>query len=259
MTSIKANHILLFLIIFSSCSTYKNIPYFQDLDRSTITIDSLNNSTQLVLQAEDILGINVSSMNPEASAIFNYSLSRVTGNNFDISPNNPVFGYLVDRNGYIQLPLLGDMKVAGLTTSQLREELKNQLLTYLNEPVVNVRLLNFRISVLGDVLRPGVYTIQNEKISIPEALSLAGDLNITGIRTNMLLIRELNGERQFVPLDLTSKEFFDSPHFYLKNNDVLYIQPDRTKFATVDRGYRTASLFLSTLSVVAIIFTGILR
>src|SRR5690606_10100188 len=142
---------------------------------------------------------------------------------YDNSVDNPVVGYLVDQNGEIQIPLIGSMKVEGLTTAKIREVLQESLLTYLNEPVVNIRILNFKISVMGDVLRPGVFTVQNERITIPEALSLAGDLHITAIRTNVILIRELEGERKFIPIDLTSKEFFDSPFFYLKNNDVIYV------------------------------------
>ncbi len=245
---------LLAVVLFSSCSSYRKIPYFHDLDKKNPTIDQINNFSQLTVQPEDILGINVSSLNPEASAIFNYNLNRVNGNNYDNSPDNPVVGYLVDQAGNIQIPLIGSMPVAGLTTAEIREQLHQKLLTYLNEPVVNIRILNFKISVLGDVLKPGVFNIQNERITIPEALSLAGDLQITAVRQAML-IRELEGKREFIPIDLTSTDFFDSPYYYLKNNDVIYVQPDKTKFATVDRSYRTASIVLSGLSVVAILFS----
>lgn len=257
MKQFKLFYLLISLLILnSSCSSYKKIPYFKDLDRSAISIDTINNYSQLTIQPQDIIGINVSSLNPEASAIFNYNLNRVNGNNFDNSVDNPVVGYLVDEKGEIHIPLIGSIEVAGCTTSELSEDLEIMLLTYLKEPVVNIRMLNFKISVLGDVLRPGVFTVQNERITIPEALSLSGDLNITAIR-NILLIREIEGERKFIPIDLTSKEFFDSPYFYLKNNDVIYVQPDKTKFATVDRGYRTASILLSALSVVAIVFSAV--
>lgn len=253
-------HSLVMLVFFNfSCSSYKDIPYFQDLDKTTATIETIDNYSPLTIQPEDILGINVSSLNPEASAIFNYNLNRVNGNNYDNSVDNPVVGYLVDQDGDIQIPLIGTMEVAGYTTSEISEKLQTMLLTYLKEPIVNIRLLNFKISVLGDVLNPGVFTVQNERITIPEALSLSGDLNITAIRTNVLLIREIEGERKFIPIDLTSKELFDSPYFYLKNNDVIYVQPDKTKFATVDRGYRTASILLSALSVVAIVFSTLYR
>src|SRR5690606_36565941 len=226
-------YILLFLIGFSSCSSYRKIPYFHDLDRTNPTVEQIKNYTPLTVQPEDILAINVSSLNPEASAIFNYNLNRVNGNNYDNSPDNPVVGYLVDQQGNIQIPLIGSMEVAGLTTAEIRQRLEKELLTYLNEPVVNIRILNFKVSVMGDVLRPGVYSVQNERITIPEALSLAGDLQITAIR-QVMLIRELEGERKFIPIDLTSTAFFDSPYYYLNNHDVIYAQPDETKFATVD-------------------------
>ena len=213
----------------------------------------------LIIQDGDILGINVTSLNPEASAVFNYNLSRVNGNNYDTSPGNPVVGYLVGPLGDIQLPLLGPLKVAGLTTAEIRALLQQKLDHYLKEPVVNIRLLNFKISVLGDVLKPDVYTVQNERINLLQALSLAGDLTITAQRTNLLLVREQEGRREYIPIDLTSKALFTSPYYYLKNNDVLYVQPDKTKFATVDRGYRSASIVLSGLSIVAIVFSALHR
>ena len=113
------------------------------------------------------------------------------------------------------------MKVSGLTTEEVSQQLTSNLLPYLNKPIVNVRVLNFKISVFGDVLKPDVFTIQNEHININEALALAGDLNITAKRDNILLIREQNGKRQYFPVDLTKKEIFESPYYYLQNNDIL--------------------------------------
>jgi polysaccharide export outer membrane protein len=253
--------ILLIVVLtgFCSCSSYRKIPYFQDLNKTAVSEEVLDNYTPPLIQPQDILGVNVSSLNPEASVVFNYNLNRVNGNNYDMSPGNPVVGYLVDVQGEIHLPLVGAMKVAGLTTSEISRQLQAKLKTYLREPIVNLRIINFKVSVFGDVLKPDVYNVQNERITIPEALSLAGDLNITAIRTNVLLVREQNGKRQYIPIDLTSKAIFNSPYFYLKNNDVIYVQADKTKFATVDRGYRTASLVVSGLSVLAIVLSTILR
>lgn len=251
--------LLAFLLLTSACSSYRKIPYFQDLNRSVPASEAIGNFSPLLIQGGDILGINVSSLNPEASAIFNYNLNRVNGNNYDSSPANPVIGYLVDQTGEIHLPLVGAFKVTGLTTGEIREQLRNKLLGYLKEPVVNIRLLNFRISVLGDVLKPDVYSVQNERITVLQALSLAGDLNITAQRTDVLLVREQQGKREYVSIDLTSKALFASPYFYLKNNDILYVQPNKSKFATVDRNYRNASLILSSLSIIAIVFSAIHR
>lgn len=246
---------LIIIVILSSCGSYKNIPYYQDLNRNTETSTNVDNYVPLTIQPGDILGINVNSKNPESSSLFNY---RVTGNNTDNAPDNPITGFLVDEKGQVSLPLVGDIKVQGLTTSQLRVKLKDAMVAYYKEPVVSIRIINFKIAVSGDVQRPGIYTIQNERVTITQALTLAGDLNITAIR-NIVLIREQDGKRNFIPLDLTSKKIFESPYFYLKNNDEIYVQPDRTKYATVDRGYRTATLVLSGLSIIAIVLSNIYR
>jgi polysaccharide export outer membrane protein len=241
--------ILLLVVVLSSCGSYKNIPYYQDLNHDIITEETVSNFSPLTIHAGDILGINVTSRNPESSAKFN------TGS----SQENAVEGYLVDDKGEIQLPYLGMVKVTGLTTAQLRDTLSGLLLTFYKNPVVNIRLLNFKVAVSGDVQRPDVYRLQNERTTITQILSLAGDLNITAMRKNVILIREENGKRSFIPIDLTSKKIFDSPYYYLKNNDEIYVQPDRTKYATVDRGYRTASLILSGLSVIAIVLSTLYR
>ncbi|WP_295719173.1 polysaccharide biosynthesis/export family protein [Mucilaginibacter sp.] len=230
-------------IILSSCNSYKNIPYFQDLKRSSNLNDNIDNFSPLTIQTEDILGISVSSLNPEAWK----------------DESNKETGYLVDLDGNIQLPLVGSIKVAGFTTNVIRQQIQKKLTTYLKEPSVNVRLLNFKISVIGDVARPDVFKIQNERVTITEALGLAGDLNITGLRNNVLLIRELNGKREYVNIDLTSASLFKSPYYYLKNNDVIYVQPDKTKSNSGDRSYRTVSLILSALSVLTIVLTSVIK
>ncbi len=252
------SHCIFLLVFTSSCGTFKNIPYFKDLNHTMPTHEQIENYSPLIIQPSDILGINVSSRSPESSAIFNYNLNRVNGNIYDASPDNPVIGYMVDQNGEIHLPLIGNIVATGLTTSQLRDTLNKMLLTYYKDPVVNVRIINFKVSVFGDVQRPNIYTLQNERTTVTQALSLAGDLNITAVR-NIILIREVNGKRNFIPMDLTSKKIFESPYFYLKNNDEIYVQPDRTKYATVDRGYRTATLVLSGLSIIAIVLSNLYR
>lgn len=247
------------LIIASSCNSYKNVPYFQDLNHTEITQDQVKNYSPLIIQPADILGINVNSRNPESSAIFNYNLNRVNGGTIDNAGENPITGYLVDDKGYIHLPLVGNLKVAGLTTSQLSTQLDEMLLTYYKDPVVNIRLINFKVSIFGDVLRPNVYTLQNERTTITEALSLAGDLNITAMRNNIILIREQDGKRNYIPIDLTSKKLFNSPYYYLRNNDEIYVQADRSKYNQVDSKFQVASLILAALSVAAIVFTAVHR
>jgi len=252
----KSLNLFLFLILLSSlfsCS-YKTVPYFQDLNRSEPSKETITNYDPITIQPEDILGISVSSQNVEASAVFNYNLNTVSGLSQTTS-NNPVVGYLVNDSGNIQVPYIGTMKVVGLTLSQIQQSLQKQLLDYLKQPVVNIRLINFKVAVMGDVLRPGVYPVDKQRISITEALTMAGDLNITALRSNIVLIRETNGTREYIPIDLTSKKLFNSPYFYMKSNDFLYVQPGKNKFASVDNSYRNISIVLSALSIIVILLT----
>jgi len=254
----KIFYLILAVLFLSSCGVrYKSVPYFIDLPADSVLQEQIKNQTALKIQKNDILAITVSSLNPEASAIFNLGNTSSIPSNAggSVNPINTANGFLVDQNGAIQLPLIGSVKIEGFTTSQARELIQSKLTTYLKEPVVSLRLVNFKVSVLGDVMRPGVYPVENERISVSEALSMAGDLNITAVRNNVLLIREYQGKRQYVRLNMQSKELFDSPYFYLQNNDVLYIQPGNAKYASVDSSYRNVSIILSALSVIALIIT----
>ncbi|MFD2161663.1 polysaccharide biosynthesis/export family protein [Paradesertivirga mongoliensis] len=230
------------LFVLSSCRSYREIPYFQEVNRNTVSQEDITNYSPLTIQPDDIIGINVLSLNADASAAFNYNAT-----------NNPNIGYVVNQRGEIKLPLVGNMKVSGLTTDELRTQLQRTLLTYLREPTVNVRILNFKVSVFGDVLRPDVYSVANgERLTLPEALAMAGDLNITGLR-EVLLIRERNGKREYVPLDLKSKNIFNSPYYYLKNNDMIYVQPHKTKLAIVENS--KFSVGLTVLSILGFALT----
>lgn len=254
----KFSYLIAIVLFLSSCGVkYKSVPYFKDLPVNENLGEDIKNNSSLKIQKDDILAITVSSLNPEASAIFNMgNTSSIPGNaGGNVNPTNTANGFMVDQNGAIQLPLIGSVKVEGLATADARELIQSKLITYLKEPVVSLRLVNFKVSVLGDVSRPGVYPVQNERVSVTEALSMAGDLNITAIRNNVLLVRENQGKRQYVRLDMQSKELFNSPYFYLQNNDMLYIQPGNAKYASVDSSYRNVSIVLSALSVIALIIS----
>jgi len=246
------------MIILSSCGVrYESVPYFQDLADTGVVEEDIQNYSVVKIQNEDVLAITVSSLNVEASAIFNM------GNTTSLPPNsttNPAplataNGFKVDQAGDIQLPIIGSIHVAGLSTIAARELVQERLTAYLKEPVVSLRIINFKVSVLGDVARPGVYPIQNERVSVTEALSQAGDLTITALRNNILLIREVEGKRKYVRLDLQKKELFNSPYFYMQNNDVIYVQPSNAKYASVDSSYRNVSIILSALSVIALLIS----
>jgi len=235
---------VLLITLLAGCNNYKRVLYFQDLDRTSISKEEISNYSPLVIQTEDILAISVTSLNAEASAVFSFS-SQSSGAGASGGAE-----YLVDHSGRINLPLLGSLPVAGMTTAELREEVRKKLLIYLKEPIVNIRLVNFKVSIIGDVSNPGVYEVANEKISIPELLSMAGDLNLSAKRNEVLIIREQDGKREYIPVDLT-KNIFRSPYFYLKNNDLIYVQPHRNKVGGISQ---TFSLVASVISVGAIVF-----
>ncbi|HEY9003666.1 MAG TPA: polysaccharide biosynthesis/export family protein [Mucilaginibacter sp.] len=257
----KSTLFLLFALVVvfcSSCSTYEKVPYFQDLNQNSITKEDINNFSPLIIQPGDILAISVNSPSDGATQ-FSYNLNRIsgTGTNGDTStPENAVIGWMVDLNGNVNLPFLGQVKVAGLNTTNLTEQLTASLSNYLKKPIVNVRITNFKISVLGDVAKPDVFTIPNERVTIPEALSMAGDLNITAIR-QIVLVREINGKREYIPIDLNSKKLFDSPYYYMKNHDVLVVTPNRSKISNNNTaGFQRVSLIISALSVAALIIVS---
>lgn len=267
LSDLKKVFFIAVILLNASCSAYKNVPYFQDLDHRRITQEAVDNYSPLKIQVGDLLGINVASLSPVNE--FSPSNSRVTGNietngsnranppqGQENANNNPIYGYRVNPAGEILLPYVGKMKVAGISTDELAGKLRPMLEPYLKEPIPAVRILNFKISVVGDVLRPDVFTIQNERITILEALGLAGDLTITAKRKNVLLIREYEGKREYLPVDLTSKKIFTSPYYYLQNNDVIYVEPDRTKYAPVDRGYRTLTTILAAISAAGVVVTS---
>jgi len=238
---------LLCAVGLSSCVSYKNVPYFQDLRTDQVTTETINNYSPYVIQPKDELLINVSSLDPETAVTFGSSLQNSNTNQVI-----PIYQYLVDQNGEIKLPLIGVTKVAGLTPDALTTALLDKLKKYLKDPRVTVRILNFKVAVMGDVQRPNVYTSYSDRLTITEALSMAGDLNITGKRDNIFLIREENGKREYYPVDLTSKKLFDSPYFYLKSNDLIFVQPSKLKVSSLDNaGYRNTSLIISALSVIA--------
>ena len=248
--------VFLILVLFSSCTPYKSIPYFQDIKRDSLATDNITNFTPLTIQPGDLLALHVTSLNHEADAVFNYNLERPNGNigvTTDRVDQNVVVGYLVDADGSIHLPLVGAVAVKGLTIPQATVALEAKLAEEaLKKPTVVLRITNFKVSVMGDVAHPGTFVSPTERYTILQALADAGDLNSTGIRNNVLLTREIDGRREHVTLDLTSKKIFTSPYFYLKNNDVIYVQPNRERVLASDSYFQKLSLLLSALTIVVV-------
>lgn len=223
--------------------TRKDISYFQDIS-DTLTTQKITREFEAVIQPGDILSIHVSSLSKEASSFFN-----IVGETTDQQVANT---YLVSPSGTIEMPLVGPIGVAGRTSENAKSLIKEQLTKYLIDPTVNLRIRNFKVTVLGEVQNPGVYTIPNEKITLVEALGLAGDLTIFAKRLNVLVIREENGSRKFYKVDLRSKEIFESEFYYLHSNDVVYVEPGKGKIASAESWYRILPIVLSGLSTVAL-------
>lgn len=222
----------------TSCVQYEELVYFRKIDkeetvRPQIPSDTIQNLIALTVQKNDVLTIMVNTFDPELSAPFNLINSQMganAGQNGDISP---LVSYIVDENGQIDYPVLGKLNVLGLRMTEVESMLIDKLQIYLKDPVVNVRLVSFRISVLGEVERPGTFIINNDRITVLEALGMAGDLTPYANRTNVLVVREKDGIRQFEELDLQSSEIFKSEYYYLKQGDVVYVEPTKAKEATV--------------------------
>jgi polysaccharide export outer membrane protein len=186
------------------------------------------------IQSDDILSISIFTIDPSTSMIVNQLGAQSNAAPQMTGVNSSGSGFLVDKNGEIQISVIGRLKVAGLTTHQARDLIQEIASKSFNMPNVQVRYSNFKITVLGEVLRPASYTVPNEKLTILDALGLAGDLTIYGKRENVLLIRDNNGQKEFARINLNSNAIFNSPYFYLKQNDVLYVEPNKGKAASLN-------------------------
>lgn len=213
--------LVLVTLILTSCASKKDVVYFQN----ATDFETLVNKNVFVpkFKVDDILGIYVSTLDAEASAPFNLfrGPAQVAGIPEQVD-------YLVDKDGNIDFPVLGKIKVEGLSPEELRVVLQQKLSPYLKDPIINIRLMNFTISVVGEVNRPGTYVVNGEQISILEAIGLAGDVTIKGKRSNILVIRDFNGTKVINRIDLTTKKALNSPVYYLTQNDVVYVEPNRS-------------------------------
>lgn len=252
------NFFLILAVVISSCTPYHNSAYFQGLDRNSGISHKIDNYSPLTIQLGDILSLNIKSLNSEASAMFNTdaapSSSTSAGSPGSSGPSGGGSGYLVDKNGEIDLPLVHKLKVVGMTIDEVQDIIQKAVVQYLKDPTVSVHLMNFKITIIGDVANPNIFTVATEHISIPQALSLAGDITASGKRDNVLLIREINGERKYINIDITSDKLFESPYYYLKNNDMLYVEEGRGKFQTLNPLKQTLPIVLSFVSVLLIAF-----
>lgn len=219
------------LFILTSCKTSEQISYFQDIKKSTpeqIAIAPIDYEAKIGL--DDQLSISVSSIDPNAVAVFNLPLiSYLSAGETNVVTTPSIQTYLVDSKGNIDFPVLGKVKAAGLTRLELADYLQEKISVYAKSPLVTIRVLNFKISVIGEVNNPGTKILTNERVSILDAIGIAGDLTIYGERSNVLLIRENEGKKEFHRFDLTTSQLFSSPYFYLKQNDIIYVEPNKVR------------------------------
>lgn len=253
----KKQHLVTFLIlsIFTlfSCGSRKEIAYFQNQEELS------TNFSQFVpkIQPNDQLVIVISGADPAAVAPFNQMTTiNTTANQQTISPYHPT--YTVNDSGEVNMPIIGDIKLAGLTRSEAVTLLKNKLSKYIVNPGVNVNFANFRVTVLGEVARPGSFIVPSERLTLLDALGLAGDLTIKGKRENIIIIRESNNQKEQFVVDLTSQAVLNSPAYYLAQNDVIYVEPNSAQVAA-SKFTPNYSLWISLAGVVISVLSVLTR
>ncbi len=242
------------IFVLSSCVSRKEITYFQPVDENTdSTVTEIANTYIPRIQEGDILSIAVSSISKEANEMFNpypaASVNAMYQSAGTIAPA-PAIGFLVDKSGNIQLPMVGSLYVKGMTITEATNKITAELEKYLKSPTVNIYIANYKVSVLGEVARPAVYTIPNEIMTLPQAIAFAGDLTVYGRRDNILIIREENGKRIFTRVDLRNRDIFDSDYYYLRPNDIVYVEAKKSKAMGTDQLYLLTPIVMSTLTLV---------
>jgi len=249
--------LLLSAMLFASCFNEKKLIYFQKTPNHGDTVE-VSKIYVPKIQTGDILSIYVNSLSPEASSFFNpYSANAVTAPTTDgmgLSQGSAP-GYLVDSTGNIDLPLVGAISVKGLTTTQAHDIIKDSLNVYLKDPTVIVRFLNYRISILGEVSRPGIYVIPNESVTIPEAITMAGDVTNFANRDDLQIIRSVKDKKEFGSVSLLKRDLFSSPYYYLHANDIVYVKATKTKVTQTDVLFKAVPFILTIVTAAILILT----
>ncbi len=238
------------VVFLSGCKT-KNVAYFANSDSVDLTPSKMLYDARIM--PKDLLTITVSTSNGDAASPFNLTVPTPYTQNLRTTSSQPMLqGYLVDNDGYIDFPRLGRIRLGGLTKSEAEQLIQEGIKPYMNAsetPIVTVRMSNYKISVLGEVAKPGMYTVSNEKITILEALAQAGDLTIYGVRDNVKLIREdASGEKSIHVLNLNDANIINSPYYYLQQNDIVYVEPNKVKAQNSSVGSMT-TLWVSATSI----------
>lgn len=244
-------------ILSLSCASQKDISYLQGTSKGyTQQIDKL---FEVKIKSDDLIAIMVNSRDAELAQMFNLPMiTSQSGNR--VSSQNTILAYLVDAQGNIDFPQLGVIHVEGMTRSQLTSYIKKELIEkgYINDPVVTIQFQNYQVSVIGEVVRPGSFSISSDRVTIFDALSMAGDMTIYGQRDNVRVIREENGVRSIAVVDLRHSDILNSPYYYLQQNDVVYVEPNRARAGqseiNTNRSIGTYASILSVFISIASIF-----
>lgn len=249
--------LLLTLFCLGACVSTKKTVYFSDIPTDNPNVKLPEYKEPIVL-VDDVLHITIQTIDGGTTAAINQLSGSVADAGNPAAPssvnNSAPSGYLVDKEGQISMPMLGMLKVAGLTTSEVRALVSEAAAKYFKDPTVQVRFANFKITVIGEVTRPATYTVTSEKVNLLDALGMAGDLTIFGKRENVMLIRDNNGQKEFVRFNLNSYDTFTSPYFYLKQGDVIYVEPGKGKVASTNVARTQAiSIAATVVSILTLI------
>lgn len=245
---------LITIFLLASCQSYKKVPYLQDAEVVEQTVQQ-KNLYDAKIMPKDLLTIVVSCTSPELAVPFNLTVATQNNVATTSTTTQPVLQqYLVDNDGKINFPVLGELKVGGLTKKEAEQMIVEMLKPYITEtPIVTVRMVNYKISVIGEVARPGTFTISNEKVNLLEALAMAGDMTVWGLRDNVKLIREgADGKQEIVTLDMNKAETILSPYYWLQQNDIVYVTPNKAKARNSDIGNSTSLWFSATSILVSL-------
>jgi polysaccharide export outer membrane protein len=232
-----------FLTLFFSCASKKDVVYYQDID--ALGQQEKSSSYEIKIQPDDLLMIAVSAEDPEIAMPFNLTTVNAGQQTSQL--------YLVDAGGFIEFPILGKLKVSGLTRTEMLGMLQLKIATYIKKPIVNLRITNFKVSVQGEVVLPGTYPVMSERITLIEALSMAKDLTIYGKRNNILIIREIDGVKSYNRVDITKAGFINSPFYYLAQNDVVYVEPNKNRVNGAAIGPNTGVVISVTSLLITLI------
>lgn len=253
---------VLFCVLMSACKTPKDIVYFQGVDNLSVEqLKEMSQTYSTKITNDDLLSITVTAWDPASVTPFNPpTFAYSTEGEQPLFPSQSLYTYLVDKDGNINFPVLGKIHVAGITRHELADKMQQMISKYVENPLVNVQLLNFKVTMMGEFNRPGSYTIKNDRVTILDVIGMAGELPLTANRKNLLVIREKDGEKEIYRMDITDPAIFASPCFYLKQNDVVYAEPIKTKQrarTSSDRQF-TISLFSTIISSVSVIVAMVL-